>query len=249
MLACRVPFFSTMLYGRLPDKLASDPVPLDCCDSVIFKHILKFVFQGEIYFNEMDMQTLLDLLETSRLFCLEFLVEGVVNYLKCILDAKNLDFKDCLVALQFTNVHKFPEATESLFHFIDKHCASIFSLPEFDNLSESSVKLVLSYSGKVATEIERFKAFAKWLESKEDADLSVDVKNEMLGWFDLRKFSRKDLVKVVMKSNLFDDKEICLLLEEDLEMLEGDIRSKDEQIRERNAQIKIKQISLSSKKF
>merc|ERR1719369_1018367 len=84
MLACRVPFFSTMLFGGLADKFASDPVPLDCCDSVIFKHILKFVFQGEISFNEMDMRTLLNLLEISRLFCL-----------KCILDAKNVDFKDC----------------------------------------------------------------------------------------------------------------------------------------------------------
>jgi len=230
VLASRVPFFSTMLFGGLADNLSSNLVPLKCCDSTIFNQILKFVFEGEISFSDLNMQSLLDLLETARLFCIDSLVDGIVDYLNYLLECWKVDFKDCLVALDFTINHKFTAASELFLDFIDKNLSSISSLPEFNDLSESSVKMLLKYDRKISTEIERFEAFAKWLENKET--IAVNVKNEMLSWFDLRKFEKYDLVRTVRKTNLFQDKEICDVLEEHLVKLEDMLHSKNVTIEE-----------------
>eukprot|EP00091_Calanus_sinicus_P014337 TRINITY_DN31811_c0_g1_i1.p1 TRINITY_DN31811_c0_g1~~TRINITY_DN31811_c0_g1_i1.p1 ORF type:complete len:127 (-),score=32.23 TRINITY_DN31811_c0_g1_i1:134-475(-) len=57
MLACRVPYFATMLYGPFAEK-SSSSVPLECCDSEVFRNILDFVWKGEISFRNMKITLL-----------------------------------------------------------------------------------------------------------------------------------------------------------------------------------------------
>merc|ERR550519_2358153 len=63
MLACRVPYFATLLFGGFAENLARDAIPLKFCDSNTFKEVLKFVWDAEISISNMNMKQLLDLLE------------------------------------------------------------------------------------------------------------------------------------------------------------------------------------------
>merc|ERR550519_1035161 len=222
MLACRAPYFATMLFGGFGSILPDNTVPLECCDSSTFKHILEFIFQGEICFLGMSMKALLDLLETSRFFCIELLQEGILDYLTSLINEKKVGFQDCLIAFEFANHHKFKQASDLFLNSIDTNLTIISTIPEFDSLSESSLKMILGNKERVSTEIERFVALAKWIKDK---DISESDRSEIVGLFDLSKFDRKDLIEIVMKTNLFDDKEISAILEVHLKNLEEKINS------------------------
>ena len=81
MLACRSPFFVTMLFGGHKTEIG-DNVALDFCDSTIMKKVLDFIWNGTVQLADMDIQSLLDLLETSRMMCLDSLNKGVEEYLE-----------------------------------------------------------------------------------------------------------------------------------------------------------------------
>jgi len=219
MLACRVPYFSSMLFGGFVESSSGHSVSLKCCDSYVFKQILKFVFKGSISFSGMTLQSLLNLLEISRFFCVEALRDGIIDYFQCLLEERKIDFKDCLVAFKFSNSHKFTRASGLFLNFIVKNLAAISSLSEFGELSESYLKMVM-VSKEETSEIDRFNAYVKWLNCQEDGSVSEDFKRELLGLFDLRSFDRVDLVGVVGKSKLFSPDEIFHVLNERLIDLE-----------------------------
>eukprot|EP00092_Neocalanus_flemingeri_P038437 GFUD01041844.1.p1 GENE.GFUD01041844.1~~GFUD01041844.1.p1 ORF type:complete len:395 (-),score=74.47 GFUD01041844.1:115-1299(-) len=230
MLACRVPYFATLFYGGFGDNSASDPVTLDCCDSEIFKLILNFVWEGEICFSEVDIQSLLDLLEAARFLCIDRLVEGIEDHLEIILDRKIIEFKDCLFAFDFVILNKFTKASRSILSFIDQNLDNISSLPEFADLSETSIQNLLNFEERISTEIGLFTAFVNWIANKET--VSEEVKTEMLGCFDLEQFDRNDLVDKVRKSKMFEANQICDVLEKHMEKLQEEVKSKNKIIDE-----------------
>eukprot|EP00092_Neocalanus_flemingeri_P016692 GFUD01018055.1.p1 GENE.GFUD01018055.1~~GFUD01018055.1.p1 ORF type:complete len:429 (-),score=110.47 GFUD01018055.1:58-1344(-) len=238
MLACRVPYFATMLHGGLPVDETNNSVPLNCCDSKTFQQIMIYVWEGEISFSDLSIQSLLGLLEASRFFCLDSLVDGVVEYLQYLLDSQKVEFKDCLAALDFLILHKFVTASDLFLKFIDQNLSSISSLPEFDTVSEYSMQALLKYE-KTSTEIVLFTALSKWLEKK--ASLPANVRMEMLSCFDLERFTKNDLMKIVRKTNFFDDKDICDVLEKHLEKLGEAVDSNKCQIDAQNKQIEAMQ--------
>eukprot|EP00092_Neocalanus_flemingeri_P026333 GFUD01028547.1.p1 GENE.GFUD01028547.1~~GFUD01028547.1.p1 ORF type:complete len:410 (-),score=75.48 GFUD01028547.1:34-1263(-) len=235
MLACRVPYFATLLYGGFGDNSASIPFTLDCCDSQIFKLILNFVWEGEIDLSELDIQSLLDLLETARFLCINRLVEGIEDHLEFLLDRKMIEFKDCLIALNFVILNKFTKASSLLLSFIDQNLGIISTLPELAVLTEISIQNLLKFEERISTEIDLFTAFVNWIANKET--VSEEVKIEMLGLFDLERFGRSDLVDKVRKTKMFDDTKICDVLEKHLEKLqeklEEEVKSRERQVKEK----------------
>eukprot|EP00092_Neocalanus_flemingeri_P103968 GFUD01133097.1.p1 GENE.GFUD01133097.1~~GFUD01133097.1.p1 ORF type:complete len:419 (-),score=87.55 GFUD01133097.1:61-1317(-) len=243
MLASRIPYFATMLHGGLPVDQTTNSVPLNCCDSKTFQQILNYVWEGEVFFSDLNIQSLLDLLEASRFFCLDSLVDGLVEYLQNLLDSQQVEFKDCLTALDFLILHKFVTASNLFLKFIDQNLSSISSLPEFDTVSEYFMQALLKYD-KTSTEIVVFTALSKWLENKRS--LPANVRLEMLSWFNLERFSKNDLVKIVRKTNFFEDKDICDVLEKHLEKLGEAVDSKECQIQAQNIQIEAQKEQLKA---
>jgi len=229
MLACRVPYFSKMLFGGFADNLTDKPVPLSCCTSSTFREILNYVWEAKVSFSDMSMQALLDLLEVSRFFCIESLVEAIIDHFEFLLDRKEINVKDCLAAFQFTEAHKFKGTSELFLDFIDQNLSSIYTLEVFGDLSETSMRKLLEYEKRNSTEIERFTAFTRWLDSKETRPLFE--KSEILNWFDLRKFN-KEALKHARKSGLFDEEDICEILEERIDILEEKLEAREQLISE-----------------
>ena len=98
ILACRVPYFATRLFGGFSGNLKSH-VNLECCNSVIFNKILDFAWKGELLFSDMKVLPLLDLLETARFLCIDLLVNGIEEYLKNLLESQKVEYEDCLTEL------------------------------------------------------------------------------------------------------------------------------------------------------
>lgn len=223
MLACRVPYFATFLSSGFAEGSADNKIHLKCCNSDIFKEILNFVWEGVIWFLHMNMQPLLEILETARFLCLDVLVEGVLEHLKGVILDGEMDFKDALLALNFTVENQFTDVSKIFLKFIDQNLSEISRVSEFQDLTETSLKMLLQYEDKVSSEIDRFKAFVKWIENKDD--FAEDVKCEILGWFDLKKFHKRDLTGSVRKSNLYGDSALFDALELHVNILDSKIEN------------------------
>merc|ERR1719369_2676644 len=99
MLACRIPYFTTLLTSDFTDKF--EDLSLEVCNSDIFKMILDFVWEGEIQLSDMHLGTILNLLETARFLCIDMLVDGAEKYIEYQFDSKNIDFVTSLNVLDF----------------------------------------------------------------------------------------------------------------------------------------------------
>ena len=71
MLACRSPFFATMLFCELKEG-SSDKIELKCCDSKIMGKVLDFIWEGKADLSAMDIQSLLDILAFKSDSSLDF---------------------------------------------------------------------------------------------------------------------------------------------------------------------------------
>jgi len=230
MLACRVPYFATLLFGGMA---AESSVSLKCCDSIVFKQIMNYALEGQVSFLGLSIQSLMSLLETSRFLCIDLLADGIVDHLKLLLQDETISFPDCLEALDFTVSHKFYSASELLLSFIDQNLSSISSDPGFATLAEGSMLAMLNYEGRKSTEIVLFSAFVKWINSqciKNEEGIEDNIKREMLSCFDLDLFEKKDLVKIVRKTKFFDDADVCNVLEKHLEKVEKDVEAQKSEL-------------------
>merc|ERR1719318_1975229 len=137
MLACRIPYFATLLSSNLTDH--SSDLSLSVCSSDIFKKILDFVWEGEVLLSDMSISTLLDLLEAARFFCIDLLVDGVEKHVKHQVQSEQVDFASTLVALEFSISHNFPEIVNTVLAFVDQNIEEVTALPEFTTVSTASV--------------------------------------------------------------------------------------------------------------
>lgn len=227
MLACRIPYFATLLFSEFEEK-SSDILSLQFCSSDIFHKILAYVWEGEINMSDMPINDVLILLETSRFLCLDILAEGIVEYLKLEFEAKRISFESSLTVLEFSIRHKFSLLSSIVLRYVDQNLREISSLPDFEHLSSSSIMAALHSmregTGRVSSEITVFQAFLVWLGS--NSNVSENVKKEMIGSFDLERFSNSDL-ETVKHSGIFDDRIMCDHIHSRLSRLEENIESKE----------------------
>ena len=78
--------------------------------------VLDFIFEGKVMLSEINIKSLLDLLETSRLMCLDSLTQGVMDYLQDQIKRKfEVEFNDCPFAFDFTNLKSLRNFLNVLF--------------------------------------------------------------------------------------------------------------------------------------
>ena len=179
-----------------------------------------------------NISTLLELLETCRFLCIDTLVDGIGDYLHHILESGLVQFKDSFMSIDFLLQHKFTTLSNLFLSYIDQNLSSVSSLPEFDDLSEVSMQALLEFEGRSSSEIDLFQAFAKWIKNQDS--LPTNIKEDMLGVFDLEKFDKKDLVKTVRKTKLFEDTDILDVLSKHLDNINDETDSKINKIKARN---------------
>jgi len=226
MLVCRIPYFATLLSSDFTDK--SSDLSLGVCSSDIFKKILDFVWEGKLQLSDMNLSTILSLLETSRFLCIDLLVDGIGEYIAHQFNSKKVDFVSTLYALDFSISHEFQKISDIILHYVDQNIEEISSLPEFQTVSLASIMAFLSMKkGRVSSDISVFKAFLKWVECNNQ--ISASMIEEMVNTFDLENFSNSDL-ETLEKSSLFSQRRLFYLARSRLQVLEKTIATKDETI-------------------
>ena len=208
ILACRCPFFATMLFGFMKESDCKE-IELSSCDSKTMGIILSFIYKGSVKLSNLSIQTLLDLLETSRLMCLDLLVEGVQLHIKTRFYDLASSLGDVLLVYDWCVGHKFEDFSEEILDEISLRMS--LDDPQFAKLSaEALIRIILSRKCSTA-EIDLFTCVSRWLDLQ--TQLCQQKKGEMVSCINLENIDREDLITNVRKSGLFSDSDISDALE------------------------------------
>jgi len=227
MLACRSPFFSKFLKN---DLFNGDTIDLKSVDLNTMNMVLDYIFEGVANFKGKDNDSILKLLEASRMLCIDRLQEAVMIHFNQCLVTGILQTDDILESFEFSVLNKFDTVSNSLLEHIDKNIETVSKDSKFSMLSETSVLVLLDFEMKYAKEIDRFRAFNRWVENK---NVATDIMNSMTSLFDLKKFTQSEL-KIVRKTKYFKVEDILDVLDNKFENLEMQLKDKENLLNEQN---------------
>jgi len=225
-LAMRVPFFEKMFFGCFREA-AQEKVEFKSCDSKTFTYILEYIWKGVLKLKPLTLYTLLGIMETSRLLCLNSLFNNVECILKFRIDRGKADICECLDALDFAAANKHDTLLHCLFGYVERNLSKIIDTTRFESLSAVAVMALLMVNVKELTEDTKFEVFLNW---KKKNVIDGVIQNEMLKSFDLKKFSYSYISQTVVKSGFFKHEDIISALLEIQKDSTKLIKQKDHQI-------------------
>ena len=223
MLAIRSQYFATMFRENNSEEIFLE------CDSKIFQLLLDYIWQGKVTFSNLELHQILELLENACLMNLERLVENIQNYVSHLLDSVELELEESWTLLDFcANSSRFEELLNSVLKFIDLNfkMLTIFSSKKnFLKLSADAIFTLLENKNRTLPEVDIFNLLALWLENQ-PWPVESCTKTALLGLVDLVAISQEHLISVVRRSGLYEDTDICDVLEKQLNIFEEE---KDEE--------------------
>jgi hypothetical protein len=158
------------------------------------------------------IESLLDVLETSRLLCLDLLEEGVQLHLKTIFYDGTCSIGDVLLVYDWCVGNKFEEFSCEVLEEISLRM--ILDDPLFSELSsEALIKIILSRKYSTA-EIDLFTCVFQWLDHQ--TKLPSQIKEDVLSCITLENIESAHLDTKVRSSGLFSDSNISEALEKQI---------------------------------
>jgi len=213
MLACRSKYFATKLLGLEED----DGRVVMNCDSKIFQLLLDYIWEGKVDYSDLELKHLLELLENARMMCLERLVANIQEYLSYLLEEGMLmETKEYWTVLDFSSNHGFKEILTSVLKFIDENFNTICSYKHgFFKVPTEVVFTLLENKNRAVQEIDVFKAVTLWLENQ-PSPVEDSTRAAMLDLVNLAAVTPVDLLRVVRRSGLYTDMDICDAMEKQM---------------------------------
>jgi len=242
-LSMRVPYFANMFFGSF-QKTIKDKVDFKSCDSQTFTYILDFIWKGVLELEPVPCNTLMNIMETARMLCLDPLWRGVERHLMLRINRHNVDVCECLDILEFSVSYKFDSLLESLVGYMQRHLQKFVSVSKFTDLSSNTMMAILMGDFKESVEDTKFDVFRNW---KTDKAIDFAVERQMLDAFDLKRFSCLYLLQTVQKTGYFKDEDIFSILVKNVIDYEEKIDQKDQQIKERDSIIRGKDREIGKK--
>merc|ERR1711936_544588 len=136
---------------------------------------------------------LLDLLEAARMTCMERLVAGIQVYLSYLLEAGQIELNDYWIVLDFCSKNGFKEILTSALKYIYENFSTICSFKSsFSKLPKEIIFILLENQTSLV----------------EDSTRAA-----MLDLVDLAAITPADMLRVVRRSGLYTDMDICDALE------------------------------------
>jgi len=210
MLVLRSKYFATKLLELEEDY--SKKVVINC-NSKIFQLLLNYIWEGKVDFSDLELQHLLDLLEAARMTCMERLVAGIQVYLSYLLEAGQIELNDYWIVLDFCSKNGFKEILTSALKYIYENFSTICSFKSsFSKLPKEIIFILLENKNRTAQEIDVFKGVTLWLENQTSL-VEDSTRAAMLDLVDLAAITPADMLRVVRRSGLYTDMDICDALE------------------------------------
>jgi len=219
MLACRSKYFAT----KLLDLVEDDGRVMLNCDSKIFQLLLDYIWEGKVDYSDLELQHLLDLLENARMMSLERLVANIQEYLSFILEAGQIDLKEYWTVLDFCSNNGFKDIRTSALKFIDENFNTFCSSKNsFFKLPSEVIFTLLENKNRTVQEIEVFKAVTLWLENQ-TSPVEDSTRAAMLDLVNLASVTPVDLLRVVRRSGLYTDMDICDAMEKQMNKKQNEV--------------------------
>jgi len=219
MLAWRSKYFANKLIGL---KEEDGEVVMNC-DSKIFQLLLDYMWEGRVDFSNLELNHLLDLMVYARITCLERLGKNIQEYLSHILEAGGqLDIEEYWTVLEFCSSNGYEEIQTSALKFIDKNFNTICSSKAIvSKLSSDIIFTLLENKNRTVKEIDVFNALTLWLENQ-TSPVEDSNRAALLSMINLTAVKPADLLRVVRKSGLYTDMDICDAFEKQINLKNED---------------------------
>ena len=246
MLAWRSEFFANSLLGL---KEEDGEVVMNC-DSKIFKLLLDYIWEGRVDFSNLQLEQLLDLLVYARITCLERLVTNIQEHLvSYILEAGRLDIEEYWTVLEFCSSNDYEEIQTSALNFIDKNFNTMCSSKTIvSKLSSAVIFTLLGNKDRTVKEVDVFNALTLWLENQA-SPVKESTRAALLGMVDLTAMKPADLLRVVRKSGLYTDMDICDAFEKQINLKNEDGVGKPNQTQDGGVRSRSNEVASGMEKF
>lgn len=151
LFSCRL-----LIVGQMQESRQSEIV-LQKIPARGFKQLMKYIYTGQLKLNELDEDTILEVLGVIQLYGFEKLERSLCEYLEGILSVVNV----CKIFEKALHL-QLECLTEACHHFMDQAPEAVLRSAAFQLLSPNTLRQVISRDTFSAAEIEIFEAVEAW---------------------------------------------------------------------------------------
>ncbi|XP_076667773.1 BTB (POZ) domain containing 9 isoform X1 [Andrena cerasifolii] len=191
ILAARSQYFRALLFGGLKESTQSE-IELKDANLAAFKGLLEYIYTGRMSLTDRREEVVLDILGLAHLYGFSELESAISDYLKEILDIKNV----CPI-LDAALLYQLDFLTRVCHEYMDKHACQVILHESFLQLSAAALNELIVRDSFYAEEIDIYLAVRAWI----NANPEVDGKS-VLDKVRLSLISITDLLHTVRSTNL-----------------------------------------------
>jgi len=187
--------------------------------------VIKYFYTGKMDFETLSLKDLLDIMNLLKFLDLEVFSE-VEDFTINKIEDGECALEKMLILSSTAEAYNFDKIVGAIRENLDENISDISKLPEVKYLSSDTLEWLVGDDIDEDNDYDierffpRFETMASWLESNE---VEEDLKNDLLAFFVLERFTNNQLTSSVRKSKLFSESSILDVLSEKVTNLEDEI--------------------------
>ncbi|PIO76423.1 BTB/POZ domain protein [Teladorsagia circumcincta] len=206
LLAARSEYFRAMLYGGMKESDEGEIV-LEETNVFAFRNLLRYIYTAKLNLLEYKEEQVMDILGLAHKYGFVKLQNAIAEYLKAILNNKNLCTIFNISQLYFLN-----DLTEYCLVFADQNASEVLTTQGFLQLSINAVTQLIARDSFCASEIDIFCAIREWVKAR--PEMQAAAVEMLMKCLRLSLISQRDLLNIVRPSGLFAPDTILDAIEE-----------------------------------
>ena len=218
ILMARSEYFATMLGNNKFVEGETGSVDMSHCSKLVMEKIIKFLFSGEVSFDQMSLAHHLELIHMTDMMLLtefkdrveDFVVDKIESSVTPSEGTVQL-FPELISGLRLADQYNLTEIKEAIIHELH---FDLRIIPDHVKASDSFKTLPFNFIKDIflcvcmfdtPSALLRLKAFMVWLSQNE---VTEEQQKEIVDSFNLEEFSAEELLTEVRDSGLFSAKKI-----------------------------------------
>ncbi|XGW01890.1 hypothetical protein V3C99_014181 [Haemonchus contortus] len=206
LLAARSEYFRAMLYGGMKESDEGEIV-LEETNVFAFRILLRYIYTAKLTLLEYKEEQVMEILGLAHKYGFVELQNAIADYLKAILNNKNLCTIFNISQLYFLN-----DLTEYCLVFADQNASEVLTTQGFLQLSINAVTQLIARDSFCASEIDIFCAIREWVKAR--PEMQAAAVEMLMKCLRLSLISQRDLLNIVRPSGLFAPDTILDAIEE-----------------------------------
>eukprot|EP00096_Caligus_rogercresseyi_P011835 TRINITY_DN4795_c0_g1_i4.p1 TRINITY_DN4795_c0_g1~~TRINITY_DN4795_c0_g1_i4.p1 ORF type:complete len:629 (-),score=167.77 TRINITY_DN4795_c0_g1_i4:651-2537(-) len=190
LLASRSKYFKALLYGGMKESHSAE-IELKDTPVRAFKHLLRYVYTGNLALSSLSDESLIEILELADIYGFQNLETSISEYLESNLNEKNV----CYI-YDTASLYDLRTLSAACLAFLDQKASNVILDESFTTLSPAALKNIISRDSFCAAEVDIFKAIVRWAQVNPSDSGHADI----LQYIRLPLMPTADLLNVVRSS-------------------------------------------------